>query len=52
VAKDPTCKMEIEESEAVELEYNGQIYYFCSEACRKQFEENPQLYLQKAPIEE
>lgn len=52
MAKDPTCGMEVEEEKAVEADFNDQTYYFCSEACRDKFEENPQLYLDKKPAEE
>lgn len=47
MAKDPTCGMEVEETEAFELEYNGQTYYFCSEACREDFQNNPTQYISK-----
>ena len=44
--------MEIDREKAIELDYDGIVYYFCSEACRDKFEENPQLYLEKKPVEE
>ncbi len=43
--KDPVCKMEIEVDKAVgRLEYKGQIYYFCSMGCKKQFDKDPEKY--------
>jgi len=35
--KDPICGMEVEESKAVKLEKNGEIYFFCSKSCQDKF---------------
>lgn len=35
--KDPICYMEVKEDEAVKTEYDGKIYYFCSNGCRDKF---------------
>ncbi len=35
--KDPVCKMEVEEMDAVTTEYDGDTYYFCSIGCRDLF---------------
>ncbi|HEC15265.1 MAG TPA: YHS domain-containing protein [Sedimenticola sp.] len=35
--KDPVCKMEVEETDAVTTEYDGETYYFCSTGCRDLF---------------
>jgi alkyl hydroperoxide reductase subunit F len=35
--KDPICKMEVHESTALTSEYEGELYYFCSEGCREKF---------------
>ena len=41
-AFDPVCNMTVEEDEAAATaEYDGKTYYFCSAACRKDFEERP-----------
>jgi YHS domain-containing protein len=43
--KDPVCGMQIEQEDAVaEVEYRGDKYYFCSESCKEEFEENPEDY--------
>lgn len=43
--KDPVCGMVIDERHAVGTsDYNGTRYYFCSEDCRTEFDENPQDY--------
>lgn len=47
--KDPVCGMEFDESQAeAQTTYNGQAYYFCSQECRKTFEENPAEYVKDA----
>ena len=43
--KDPVCGMTIEERDVVGTsDYNGTRYYFCSEDCKTEFDENPQDY--------
>lgn len=34
---DPICKMEVHESTALTSEFDGKLYYFCSEGCREKF---------------
>ena len=47
--KDPVCGMIIEESDAVGTsEYDGKPYYFCSDDCKKEFDDNPEDYADKA----
>jgi Cu2+-exporting ATPase len=36
--RDPVCGMEVDKRKAVTLEKDGQVYYFCSEHCKKQFQ--------------
>ena len=43
---DPVCKMQVdEETAAGSSEYEGQTYYFCSEVCKRTFDENPEQYV-------
>ncbi|MBI4796188.1 MAG: FAD-dependent oxidoreductase, partial [Deltaproteobacteria bacterium] len=35
--KDPVCRMEVREEDAVTCECDGIMYYFCSEGCRDKF---------------
>jgi Cu+-exporting ATPase len=43
---DPVCKMEVNPASAeAQSEYEGQTFYFCSEACKQKFDANPQQYL-------
>ena len=43
---DPVCGMEFKEEKAVaKVEYQGTTYYFCTDACRRQFEQEPAKYV-------
>lgn len=43
MATDPVCSMVVDEDEArCRASYRGTIYCFCSDFCRKKFEENPE----------
>ncbi len=45
MAKDPVCGMEVDEKSApCCCEHMGKTYYFCSEACKKAFDEDPAKY--------
>lgn len=46
---DPVCKMTVEPAKGTKMEYGGQMYYFCSEHCRKQFAAHPVRYRMKNP---
>lgn len=42
---DPVCGMQIEEEDAAgQAEHEGGTYYFCSSACQRKFESNPEDY--------
>jgi Cu+-exporting ATPase len=42
---DPVCGMRIDDGEAAgTAEHAGTTYYFCSEACREAFVEDPAAY--------
>ena len=44
--RDPVCGMVFRPEKAVaELELEGRTIYFCTQACRRQFEEDPGRYL-------
>ena len=51
--RDPVCGHEVEEAQAkaagLTSEFNGIIYYFCSYACNKQFEKDPERYQGQRP---
>jgi len=46
--KDPVCGMDVKDtSNAESCEHKGKTYYFCSNLCKIQFEQNPEKYIQK-----
>ncbi len=45
MAKDPVCGMEVDEAKAAgSSTHQGKTYYFCSDGCKKEFDENPEKY--------
>ncbi len=43
---DPVCGMQVDEQQAAgESEYLGQEYYFCSEGCKRKFDQRPEDYV-------
>ncbi len=47
---DPVCKMLIEDKDAAATSaYKGTIYYFCSKACKEDFDKNPELFVHEKP---
>jgi len=45
MVRDPVCKAKIKKTEAsATSEYQGKLYYFCSEKCRDKFDKNPDNY--------
>ncbi len=46
MAKDPVCRMEVNEKTAkYKTEHNGKTYYFCAVGCKEAFERNPNKYV-------
>ncbi|MDH7564391.1 MAG: YHS domain-containing protein [Candidatus Bathyarchaeota archaeon] len=46
MAKDPVCKMDVDEKTAKHKTlYKGKTYYFCAASCKKTFEANPEKYV-------
>ncbi len=46
MATDPVCRMNVSESQArYTSTHNGVKYYFCSSACKEEFDKNPGKYL-------
>ncbi len=47
MAIDPVCKMKVNEKKAAATsEYKGKKYFFCAVGCKKEFDANPEKYLQ------
>ncbi len=46
MTKDPVCGMEVDKKKAAAtLVYGDQTFYFCTEACKRAFEKDPQKYI-------
>ena len=46
MAVDPVCRMNVSESQAKYASiHDGAKYYFCSAACKQQFDKNPSKYV-------
>jgi uncharacterized protein len=47
-ATDPVCGMKVDRTKALQVQYAGRTFYFCSEGCRDHFEAEPERYAAKA----
>ena len=46
MVEDPVCGMQVNiDTAPAHTEYEGEIYYFCSQGCKREFEENPEQFL-------
>jgi Cu+-exporting ATPase len=43
---DPVCGMSVDDRTQQQSTYQGKTYYFCCEQCKKQFDQDPEQYLQ------
>ncbi len=51
MVKDPVCGMEFDSSQAeAQTTYKGKPYFFCSEECRRTFEENPKEFVNSSSV--
>ena len=47
---DPVCGMTVsEETAAAKTDFNGQVYWFCSEGCKHTFDEDPGRFERRDP---
>jgi YHS domain-containing protein len=47
---DPVCGMEVDPATAAgSSEYDGTTYYFCSVGCKRQFDKDPQFFVNQKP---
>lgn len=50
---DPVCNMQLNEQEVMHTRtFGGEVYYFCSEACRAEFERHTEDYVKKTQTQE
>jgi YHS domain-containing protein len=48
-AIDPVCGMEVDPATAAgSSEYEGVTYYFCSVGCKRQFDKEPQVFVNQS----
>ena len=46
MVEDPVCGMQINiDTAPAQTEYDGEIYYFCSEGCKETFDNDPEQYV-------
>ena len=49
MAKDPVCGMIVDENNSqYRSQHNGKNYSFCSEECKKKFDQHPEQYARTA----
>jgi YHS domain-containing protein len=45
---DPVCGMEVDPNNAAgESQYQGKTYYFCAPGCKREFDRDPEKYVNK-----
>src|SRR5512139_2169406 len=52
MAIDPVCGMSVEREIAIQVEWNGQSYFFCAQGCRDEFVNKASILLSHASEEE
>ena len=51
MAKDLVCGMEVDEKKVTQKTfYKGQTYFFCSAACKKEFDKDPGKYIKEKEV--
>lgn len=50
MTRDPVCGMEVESPSQYKIDYQGQIYEFCSPACQTKFQAEPEKYISKQEV--
>jgi len=46
---DPVCGMKVDDQKAAaKVQYQGSTYFFCSDECKRKFEQQPEQYAGKA----
>lgn len=55
MVRDVVCGMQVDEQQAaargLTSQYQGQTYAFCSEQCKRQFDQDPQRYVSQQPAQ-
>ena len=50
VEKDPVCGMEVGAAGSLKSEYGGRTFYFCSDHCKKKFDQDPARHANAKPV--
>ncbi len=45
MAVDPVCGTTVDQSTSLFSDFEGQHYYFCSEDCKREFDDDPERYV-------
>jgi len=46
MVEDPVCGMQLNiDTAPTQTDYEGEIYYFCSEGCKRAFDANPEQFI-------
>ncbi len=49
MAKDPVCKMDVDEKDAAATtSYKGDHFFFCSLECKRRFDGDPERYVSRS----
>lgn len=48
--RDPVCGTTLDEKAKINSTYLGCPYWFCSDTCKKKFDENPRAYLSDSSL--
>lgn len=52
MSKDPVCGMNVDKQQAAgSSNYQGETFYFCSQACKERFDKAPQQYVRTQAAE-
>ena len=49
---DPVCGMEVKPDSPYQMQYEGRMYYFCSEHCLHKFKAHPEQYRKQPTVEQ
>jgi putative ABC transport system ATP-binding protein len=44
MATDPVCGMAVEQETAINIEWEGKLFYFCAKGCRDEFASHPEQF--------
>jgi YHS domain-containing protein len=45
MATDPVCGQTVDQNAEMSADYSGQVYYFCSQDCLQEFQDDPERFV-------